>query len=226
MSLASCFPILSSYPCYFHPLLLLSTSFSPLLSSSFSLFLLHLPLSLNSSSHLLCLPSGKVTAGWQPLLDAPASPRLVLSMILSPWSATKTDSLSSSFKPGVPSGSQIAKALVPSMGTNGEYLTGTACWAAYLRLSQSPAPASPTCHLGWHFPFLSLENRPSAQGQINSNLQVPLGETQPSNRASPGGSVVKNPLPMQETWVWSLGGEDPLEKEMATHSSILAWEIT
>ena len=30
---------------------------------------------------------------------------------------------------------------------------------------------------------------------------------------------------MQETWVWSLGREDPLEKEMAIHSSILAWEI-
>ena len=30
---------------------------------------------------------------------------------------------------------------------------------------------------------------------------------------------------MQETQVRSLGGEDPLEKEMATHSSILAWEI-
>ena len=31
--------------------------------------------------------------------------------------------------------------------------------------------------------------------------------------------------PMQETWVRSLGREDPLEKEMATHSSILAWRI-
>ena len=31
---------------------------------------------------------------------------------------------------------------------------------------------------------------------------------------------------MQETWVLSLGQEDPLEKEMATHSSILAWEIS
>ena len=31
--------------------------------------------------------------------------------------------------------------------------------------------------------------------------------------------------PMQETWVRSLGPEDPLEKEMATHSSILAWKI-
>ena len=30
---------------------------------------------------------------------------------------------------------------------------------------------------------------------------------------------------MQETWVPSLGQEDPLEKGMATHSSILAWEI-
>ena len=29
---------------------------------------------------------------------------------------------------------------------------------------------------------------------------------------------------MQETWVWSLGGEDPLEKEMTTHSGILAWK--
>ena len=41
----------------------------------------------------------------------------------------------------------------------------------------------------------------------------------------PGGSVVKIPPAMQETWVRSLGWEDPLEKEMATHSSILAWEI-
>ena len=30
---------------------------------------------------------------------------------------------------------------------------------------------------------------------------------------------------MQETWVQSLGQEDPLEKEMATHSSVLAWRI-
>ena len=31
---------------------------------------------------------------------------------------------------------------------------------------------------------------------------------------------------MQETWVQSLSQEDPLEKEMATHSSVLAWKIT
>ena len=39
------------------------------------------------------------------------------------------------------------------------------------------------------------------------------------------GSMLKNPPAMQETWVWSLGLEDPLEEKMATHSSILAWEI-
>ena len=32
-------------------------------------------------------------------------------------------------------------------------------------------------------------------------------------------------LPMQKVWVQSLGGEDPLEKEMAAHSSIVAWKI-
>ena len=37
--------------------------------------------------------------------------------------------------------------------------------------------------------------------------------------------TVKNPPAMQETWVGSLGWEDPLEKETATHSSILAWRI-
>ena len=41
----------------------------------------------------------------------------------------------------------------------------------------------------------------------------------------PGGSVVKNMPAMQETRVQSLDQEDPLEKKMATHSSILAWGI-
>ena len=40
-----------------------------------------------------------------------------------------------------------------------------------------------------------------------------------------GGSVVKSLPAKQESWVWSLGWEDPLEKEMVTHSSILAWRI-
>ena len=41
----------------------------------------------------------------------------------------------------------------------------------------------------------------------------------------PGGSVVKNHLPMLGMWIQSLGLEYPLEEEMATYSSILAWTI-
>ena len=42
--------------------------------------------------------------------------------------------------------------------------------------------------------------------------------------ASPVTQLVKNPPAIQETQVQFLGGEDPLEKEMATHSSILGWK--
>ena len=49
------------------------------------------------------------------------------------------------------------------------------------------------------------------------------------NLASLVAELVKNPSAMQETWVQSLGGEDPLKKGKATHSSILArrtpWSI-
>ena len=41
-----------------------------------------------------------------------------------------------------------------------------------------------------------------------------------------GGAVVKNLPAVQETWSRSLGWEDPLEEEMATHSSSLAWRIS
>ena len=46
-----------------------------------------------------------------------------------------------------------------------------------------------------------------------------------TTKASQLAQTVKNLLAMQETWVRSLGLKDPLEKGMATHSSILAWEI-
>ena len=46
-----------------------------------------------------------------------------------------------------------------------------------------------------------------------------------NNNNKPGGSAVKNLPAMQETQVRFLDWEDPLKKEMATHSSILAWEI-
>ena len=41
----------------------------------------------------------------------------------------------------------------------------------------------------------------------------------------PGGSALRNLPAVQEIWVPSLSQEDPLEKEMATHSNVLAWEI-
>ena len=49
-----------------------------------------------------------------------------------------------------------------------------------------------------------------------------------SRKGFPGGSAVKNLPAIQETqeiWVQSLTQEDPLEQDMATHSSILAWRI-
>ena len=46
-----------------------------------------------------------------------------------------------------------------------------------------------------------------------------------SSLGFPGGSVGKNPPAVQETWVQSLGWDDTLEEEMATHSSSLAWEV-
>ena len=47
----------------------------------------------------------------------------------------------------------------------------------------------------------------------------------PQKRASLVAQRLKCLPAMQETWVRSLGQEDPVEKEMATHSSILAWRI-
>ena len=59
---------------------------------------------------------------------------------------------------------------------------------------------------------------------ISSSLNSPLVWTF-ELRASLVAQLVKNPPAMQETWVRSLGWEDPLEKRKATHSSILAWRI-
>ena len=47
----------------------------------------------------------------------------------------------------------------------------------------------------------------------------------PTRHPSLVAQLVKNLPAVQETWVWSLAWKDPLEKEMATHSSILTWRI-
>ena len=69
---------------------------------------------------------------------------------------------------------------------------------------------------------------------FHSGVGVPLNheastdqylETSQRKRASLVAQLVKNPPAIQETWVRSLGWEDPLEKGKPTHSSILAWRI-
>ena len=56
-------------------------------------------------------------------------------------------------------------------------------------------------------------------------LQSEVSQKKKNNWAFLVAQLVKNRSTMQETWVRSLGWEEPLEKEMATHSSILAWRI-
>ena len=67
----------------------------------------------------------------------------------------------------------------------------------------------------------------STQTLINTNFnwRKVLISIIKKNLSFPGDSVVKNPPAKQETGVQSLGQENPLEKKMATHSSIPAWEI-
>ena len=60
------------------------------------------------------------------------------------------------------------------------------------------------------------------ESDMTEKLTLSLSNT---NWASLVTQMVKNQPAMQETWVWSLGREDPLEKGMVTHSSILAWRI-
>ena len=59
----------------------------------------------------------------------------------------------------------------------------------------------------------------------DSNERLHLRITNVVDRAFLVAQLVKNPPTMQKTQVQSLSGEDPLEKEMAIHSSILAWKI-
>ena len=59
----------------------------------------------------------------------------------------------------------------------------------------------------------------------HTHTHTAAGLWQLNDWASLVAQMVKNLAAIQETWVQSLGREDPMEKEMATHSSIPAWEI-
>ena len=60
---------------------------------------------------------------------------------------------------------------------------------------------------------------------MKKSSRIGLGSTLSHFGASLVVQTVKRSSAMQETWIRSLSQEDSLEKEMATHSSILAWEI-
>ena len=64
-----------------------------------------------------------------------------------------------------------------------------------------------------------------ARTTFNHHQKLDFAENLMFTKCLPSGSEVKNPPAMQETLFRSLGGEDPLEEEMSTHSSMLAWEI-
>ena len=66
------------------------------------------------------------------------------------------------------------------------------------------------------YPVTSFNSRPGDSGPLNRANKC---------QASLVAQTVKHLTAMRETWVQSLGQENPLEKEMATHSSSLAWKI-
>ena len=87
--------------------------------------------------------------------------------------------------------------------------------------------ASHSSILAWRIPWTE---EPGGLQFMGSQRVRHDGETKHSPADAyivgfPGGSLVKNPTAKQETQGRSLGREDPLEKEMAAHSSIPAWEI-
>ena len=73
----------------------------------------------------------------------------------------------------------------------------------------------------YYIPILQMRKLRCRKDNLSPDNQVHMYMT----KGFPGGSVVKNLPIMQETQVQSLGQEDPLEKEMATYSRILAWDI-
>ena len=81
---------------------------------------------------------------------------------------------------------------------------------------------------------LVVKNPPANTGDLRDTSTIPgsgrfpgggIGHPFQYSLASLVAQIVKNPPAMWDTWVKSLGWEDPLEEGMATHSSIVAWRI-
>ena len=75
----------------------------------------------------------------------------------------------------------------------------------------------------WCYPTISSSVTPFSS--CPQSLPASVFSNESTKHLSPVAQMVKCLPTMWETWVWSLGWEDLLEKEMATHSSILAWKI-
>ena len=91
------------------------------------------------------------------------------------------------------------------------------CISDAIQPSHPLTPSSPSA--------LNLSQHQGLFPWASPNMAIRKRQKHGDNRASLVAQTVKNPPAMWETWVRSLGWEDPLEGDMATHSAILAWRI-
>ena len=92
-------------------------------------------------------------------------------------------------------------------------------------MSSSITLSSPFLFLSWKLQHLKLLLEEAGVLTRFQESPFPGQVLSPNHRASLVAQTIKNLSAMQETRVPFLGKEDPLEKEMVTHSSILAWRI-
>ena len=69
------------------------------------------------------------------------------------------------------------------------------------------------------------ENEASKAEYLHKGSRESISDLNPVSLVAQAAQVTKNPSVMDPSWVRSLGWDDPLEKEMATQSSILAWKV-
>ena len=95
-------------------------------------------------------------------------------------------------------------------------------WVQSLGWEDSPEKekATHSSILVWRIPWTTVHGVARVRYYLGTKPH-----SQDNIRASLVAQLIKNLPAMWETWVQSLGWEDPLEKEKATHSSILAWRI-
>ena len=104
------------------------------------------------------------------------------------------------------------------------------------RILWTEEPGGATVHPGCKEPYMTERltlsvlgfHGSSAGSESTCNGKIPWKRDRlptPVFLGFPGGSAVKNLPAIRETWVQSLGWEDPLEESMTTHSSILPWKI-